>query len=347
MSDPKEPFSLRSDINPILMTECADRDRIFQTHPVVTDKAKIPTPAIKEVTDTIRRAIVHRDPGVAFVGHSRFGKTFAIDVIKETLPQSFPEIPIYSVAAKEHDRPTERSLYTDLLMDCQHGVSDSGTALARRIRLLNLWLATVRRPGGDRLILFVDEAQNWGVEDFTRLRDLSNDMALNGYRLITILFAHFNLLSTRASLLSEQRTDLIGRFLLHPGYFRGASTISDTIEIMKSYDDPEISEFPKGSHISYSEFFLPQKYRGGWRLEQEAGACWAAFEAEAGNQKGHYQVGMQWMSSAIRNFLYLNWQQEHGEPADSGNLWMQSVSASGFADSLSVTQPPSGSGTAG
>jgi len=316
------------------------RDLTFEVHPVVTDKAKIPTPAVKEASGVITSAIVHRDPGVCFVADSRIGKTFAIEVLRQTLPQSFPKLPIFSVAAKEHDRPTERSLYTDLLMDCQHGVADSGTAMARRIRLINLWLATVQASGGDRLILFVDEAQNWAEEDYTRLRDISNDLALHDFRLITLLFAHPNLLATRTSLLASKRTDLIGRFMLHPYDFKGVSSLSELIEILKCYDDPKISEFPRASGISYSQFFLPNEYHNGWRLEKEAGKCWAAFSTEIEQHKGRFQLGMQWLASAIRNFLYANWDIEHGELASADNIWIEAVRASGIKYSLGVTQDP-------
>lgn len=338
MSDTNAVDNFPTDTLALLLRSGAERDQAFEMHPVVTDKAKVPTPAVKDAFEVIRSAIVHRDPGVCFVADSRFGKTFAIDVLLETLPQSFPQLAIFSVVAKGHDRPSERSFYTDLLLDCGHGVTDSGTALARRIRLLNLWHVTVQASGDDRLVLFVDEAQNWGEEEYTWLRDISNDLASHGMRLVTSLFAHSGLLAIRSSLLASKRTDLIGRFMLHPDVFSGVSSLSGLVEVMRCYDDPEVSEFPTGSGISYSRFFRPQMFCAGWRLEKEAGPCWAAFSAEAGKHRGHYQIGMQWIASAIRNFLYAHWQIEHGEPAVLGDIWKEAVSASGFEFSLGVTQ---------
>lgn len=316
------------------------RDQTFEIHPIVTDKAKIPTPAVKDAFEIIKTAIVHRDPGVCFIADSRFGKTFGIDVLRQTLPQCFPKLPVFSVIAKDHDRPTERTLYTDILLDCRHGVTDTGTAIARRMRLLNMWVATMQASGEDRLVMFVDEAQNWTVEDYTRIRDLSNDLASHGIRLITVLFGNPGLITLRASLIGEKRADLIGRFMLHPFYFRGVSSILEMVEVMKCYDSHEISEFPVGSNICYSQFFRPDAYQSGWRLEQEAGKCWAAFSSSAGKHGGNYQVGMQWVASAIRNFLYVYWQAEHGQPYDAGDVWSEAVSASGFEFTLGVTQDP-------
>lgn len=323
---------------PRLLETGVDRDQAFTIHPVVTDKAKMPTPAVKEAFEIIRGVIVHYEPSACFAAESRFGKTYGIDVLRQTLPQSFPGLPMFSVAAKEHDRPSERSLYTDLLLDCRHGAADSGTATARRSRLLNMWIATAQASNSDRLLLFVDEAQNWGEDDYTRLRDLSNDLAAREVRLIVVLFAHPSILVIRTSLLGQRRTDLIGRFMLRPAAFRGVSSLADLAQVAKCYDDPEVSEFPAGTGISYSRFFLPRAYEEGWRLEKEAGRCWAAFSNVAAKHGGNYQLGMQWVTSAIREFLYCHWRAEHGDPADAGDIWDEAVSASGFESALGVIQ---------
>lgn len=110
--------------------------------------------------------------------------------------------------------------------------------------------------------------------------------------------------------------------------------------MMKCYDNSHISEFPVGSGICYSQFFRPNDYKSGWRLENEAANCWAAFSSEAGKHGGNYQVGMQWIASAIRNFLYVHWQAEHGQPYGAGDIWNEAVSASGFEFTLGVTQDP-------
>lgn len=319
----------------------AEREAAFEAHPVVSDLAKVPTPAVRDAFDIVCRAVVHREPGVCFTANSRFGKTYGMAVVRRTLPQTFPGLGIIVVVAKDHPRSSEATFYSDLLLDCGHHAADVGTAISRRNRLLSLWLAMAQACSSDRLLLFIDEAQNWHEDEYTYLRDISNYLAEHGVRLITVLIGHPLLHSVRATFLHAKRTDLIGRFMLHPYPFRGLTSLADAAAVLAAYDNAEISEFPEGSGISYSEFFRPKAFRSGWRLVSEAEACWAAFAAGAGKHAGSYEVGMHWMATAIRDVFYQYWETDRGAPATDGDKWAVAVSASGFEWSLGVTQDPS------
>lgn len=322
----------------LALTRGSEREQLFFHHPVVTDKAKLPTPAIKGSFQVISSAIVHHFPGACFAADSRFGKSYAIAALMQILPESFPDLPIYSVNAKRHDRPSERTFYTDILHDCRHGAADIGTASARRTRLLNMWISGAQASNSDRLLLFIDEAQNWDEFYYTFLRDLSNDLASHDIRMLVVLFAHPSLLVVRTSLLSRERTDLIGRFMMHPMRFRGVASSSDLEEIARCYDDPTISEFPAGSGISYSRFFRPEAYCDGWRLEDDVEQCWRAFSTAAGKQSGQLQIGMQWVANAVRSYFYSHWDVEHGKPFEDGDIWETAVRNSGYATSLGIIQ---------
>ncbi len=329
--------SATKEIPYLFLTPGMEREQMFARHPVVTDKAKLPTPPIKESFEVISSAIIHHMPGVCFAAEARYGKTYGIAHLLQALPQRFPHLPIYSVNAKEHDRPSERTFYTDLLQDCGHGLSDSGTAAARRQRLLNLWFSRTQAVSSNQLLIFVDEAQNWNEYFFTFLRDLSNDLASRDVGLIVVLFAHPSFLIVRTSLLAGQRTDLIGRFMLHPTQFRGVSSQNDLIEIAKCYDNPDISEFPPGTGISYSQFFRPDAFSmNNWRLESEAVQCWSAFTQASKKQSGHFQIGMQWIANAIRDYFYTYWNIEHGEVFPDKDLWEKAVESSGYLTTLGV-----------
>lgn len=311
------------------------RERAFQTHPIVLDRAKFPTATIQTAYDIISQGIVHRDSGVAFIAKFRFGKTYGIDALIAQIKQNF-NIAICSLVAKYHDRNTELSFYTDALQDCGHTGANLGrTAVERRSRLFRMWIAEVQESGGDCLLLFVDEAQNWHEDQWTYLRDLSNDLQRSPYeiRLITVSFAQPLFRSIRESLYEAERMDLVARFMLRVNQFNGIGSLEDTQKLLALYDDPAVSEYPVSSGICYSHFFRPQMYFGGWRLQNEASECWSEFVAAASKHEGKPEVGMLWMASAIRNFLYIHWNSEHGKSAPEMNIWTQAVAESSYESS--------------
>lgn len=310
------------------------REEAFIAHPIVTDKAKFPTPSIKSAFDVIRNAIIQRDPGIAFTADPRFGKTYAIDVLEQFIPESFPEIPIFRSNAKQHQRPSEKALYNDILQDFGFDSTGSGSAASRRNQIVNLMISASQAMNSDRILLFVDEAQNWHENELTWVRDISNDLALSEIRLITAMFAHPELRTIRNTLL-KRRTDLIGRFLVRPHVFRGVQALDQIKEIFSLVDDPDSSSYPIGSGISYSLFFLPNEFdKLGWRLANEATPCWNAFVKQMQKFGGHYEIGMRWLIAALRTWLLSHWEYEHGELPRDMDLWDKAVECSDFGASL-------------
>jgi len=325
---------LEEKIRKTLLKDGEAREDAFLIHPVVINEAILPTRPIKETFETISGIIDRWDPGVGFVADYRVGKTSAIEVIRRNLVVPYPGVPTFSFVAKNHDKNTENALYTDLLVDMHHSLAVSGTAVLKRQRFIRAMLEAAHASNSKRLIVFVDEAQNWAEPDLTRFRDIVNDLAREHVTLTTIMFGHSALMEVRSSLLLSKRTDVVGRFLLHIYEFRGISSLSDLHDLMMSFDDPEVSEFPAESGISYSEFFLPEAYKSGWRLAGEAECCWSSFKNKT--ESDDVQVGMQWISSAIRDFLF--YQKRIDCPGLVGTMsdWARSVNASGFDDTLNI-----------
>ncbi|VVE21068.1 ATP-binding protein [Pandoraea cepalis] len=317
------------------------RDEKLNVHPLIKDQVIAPTPAIKEAFDIVEDALIHYESGVCFVAESRFGKTFAINLIDTTVTQHFANVPRLRVNAKEHDHPTERALYSDLLLDLGHGSPNTGTAIARRIRVFSLMLAAAQTNASDRILLFVDEAQNWKTADFTHMRDLSNDLTRQGISLVVVLFGHHQLHTLRTELRTAKRTDLIGRFLLSPYAFHGVRSEQDLLVTLQCYDDPDIFEFPSRSGVCISSFFLPRAYDAGWRIQREAPACWDAFATFGNHRTGHdAEIGMKWVGGAIRDFLCTHMDDDGRDFQASRDAWIQAVQRSGFEATLS--QDPAG-----
>lgn len=318
------------------LEEGTTRDHFYENHPVTRNEAEIATPPLKAAYATCEGVVVHRDPGTCLLGAFRIGKTTAIAVIVRQLSKTFPKLPVGIAVAKHHDNFTQGTFFSDLLHDFDHAGALSGTAQQKRLRVFNMVLAQARQKASDRYLLIVDEGQNWSEPQWTWLRDFANDLHAKHIRLITLTFGQTTETQMlRQRLLSRGRTDLVGRFLLSPVEFRGLRDEDELRATLEAYDDPQQCEYPVGSGISYSEFYMPVSWRSGWRLAPEAQAMWTEFRnVAARSNHAANNIGMNWIGGAVRNFLF-------GAMLDDGpgfrgapEAWEVAVQATGYESTL-------------
>jgi len=311
------------------------RQEYYLSHPVVTDSLHLATQSVKEVFEIVQHLIIHRFPGSPFVGAFRMGKTLTIQILCEELRRIFPKLTIGTLIAKKHDKPTEKAFWGDALDDYEHGASLYGSAAERRRRFMTMIVAAVRSVSVDHYVFFVDEGQCWTLPEWVWMRDLTNDLKKRGIRTTTIVFAHEELHILRDMLISTGRTDLLGRFFLTPHVFRGLRDGKELHAVMQSLDDPSKHEHPRGSGICMSEFFLPAAYCAGWRLATEAPLLWEAFERVAARQgRNAGDIGMQWVMSSIRAWLFIVAPHDSAGFTSQPESWIAAVDSSAYQGSL-------------
>ncbi|MDG0854781.1 ATP-binding protein [Roseateles puraquae] len=312
------------------------RDRLYVDHPVTRNEVAVATPPLKEAYDIIESVVVHRDPGTCLLGDFRSGKTTTINRTVCALNETFPNLPVGKALAKDHDKFTQGTFFSDLLGDAGHSGEQRGTVQEKRIRCLNMWICHARELDSDRYLLLVDEGQNWGERQWTWLRDLANDLHEKNVRLITVTFGQtWELRKLRQLLLARGRTDLIGRFLLTPRAFRGLRDPEELRQTLQAYDDPAQSAYPIATDISYSEFFMPQAFKGGWRLAHETDRMWNEFKAIAiSKTKIVDSIGMNWINGAVRNFLFAQMPLDGPGFVGKPDMWHLAVRLSGYEDTL-------------
>ncbi|MGM9480293.1 hypothetical protein ACS5PN_03775 [Roseateles sp. NT4] len=334
-NDASDPVAGRRNLRYKALCDAMLRQEFYLSHPVVSDDLIVATEPVREVFNIIQHLLIHRFPGSPFVGDFRMGKTQTIELVSAELRRIFPTIGIGTIIAKHHERPSEGAFYSDTLDDYGHGSARSGTAYDRGLRLLELIVGAVDSLGGNQYLFFIDEGQNWGVAEFEWMRDLTNKLQKRGIKCTTIVFAQEKLRVLRDMLLSTGRKDLIGRFFLKPRAFRGLNTEAELRALMAAFDDPSRHEYPEGSGICMSEFFLPTAYDGGWRLGGEAAALWARLKKVAEESGLEVKnVGMQWVMAAIRSWLFLQAEVDGALFTSRPESWVEAVDASEYESSL-------------
>lgn len=306
------------------------RDSIYMQHPVVRNAVQIVTKSVREAERAISAAILHRDPGTYFVAEPRVGKTTTIEMIKSVLPQTFPGVPVWDVIAKRHISRSEKTFFGDVLIELNQEAAGSMTAARRRGLAFNHLLATCRTLSSDQMVLFIDEGQNWSEFEYELLRDLINDLRKAGIVCVTIIFGHPNLdRKVKADLLGRGRTDLTGRFLVSQHQFRGVSAKEELRDVLGAYDSTQLLQFPRGSEVCYSRFFKPQWFEQGWRLGDETNSAWAGFTSKSRrSDRASTSLGMQWVSGAIRNFLFEINQFDY--PLPTAEIWEHAIGAAAY-----------------
>ena len=320
------------------LTAGVERDRFLLEHPVVVDGAYFATTAVEAMYDQIESCIRHRDTGRCFVGVPRCGKTRAIEVLTSGLQQVYSNLVIISINAKQHDKSTEKGFFGDLLADVSLPYDDKTTALVRRRRFVQYIKTRCSLLNSSTVLMFIDEAQNWHEEEFTWIRDLSNDLLkFDSVTLVLALLAQSAIVLTRSKFRTSNRGDLVGRYLRDPVTLGGVQTQNDLEVVLRCCDDPSLHEYPDYSGVSYAEFFLPKAYAAGWRLEHESPLLWRAVNDEV-MAKGSPSVnfGMAWIMNAIRDFLIRAAPSDADDFIGSVSTWLPAVRAGRYS-SLSMT----------
>lgn len=317
-----------------LLSDVNERIRLLPNHPLNKVPVKILTNAVRTTFLEVCGAAAYKRPGYVFVADFRVGKSTAVTMIREKLQASLPHVAVASVCAQDHrESATERRFWGDMLTGFK--LDDSGTAEDRKKRVMSAILAACREAGGTDFALLIDEGQNWRFTEYTYLRDLLTLMAdPHGIAVTTAIFGDPRLreLCTAAR---QKRKDLWGRFMMQPRVFNGIMTKEDLSSLLKEYDSTKRCEYPAGSGISYTEYFLPQAYANGWRLLGEADALWDALARSAqtvGQDVGN--IGMQWIGSAITRFFTAQLNADYPQFETTDKHWDDAVALSGYVESL-------------
>lgn len=310
-----------------VLTPSEERNRYYLEHPFTTDRAFIATNPIQEAYKEIVTCITHRDSGRCFIANPRTGKTFSIEVLKSALSQVFPNVAIYSINAKSHDGKTEKAFFGDLLEDIGLPFEGNTTATVRRQRIKQNIKAKCSQFHSSMALMFIDESQNWGETELTFLRDITNDLSkFDGILLVAILFAQPEIINTQAKLKSRNRTDLVGRYLRDPLELTGLRNLSDLRAVLEQCDDPMQHEYPPYSGIALTEFFLPQAYLAGWRLNKEASKLWNAILSEVKIKSNEeISIGMAWIMSSIRDFMFQSMKLDSEFFSSEKDMWVTAV----------------------
>jgi len=271
-------------------------------HPLVRRHYRVATAAIEELVDLVEHCVRLLIPGALVHARPRMGKTHAIDYVALHLNRRRPDLLVLRMSCEHHRTQFEGPFFSALLAaagvrDTQpSSISQKRFALARRISE-QLQLRT-----GHIVVLFCDEAQRLSTHALEWLRDVHDQLAQQGLRLITFLVGQPQLMEHKAQYQLAGAEQIVARFMIEQLHFRGIATAEAAATCLSSYD---MTRYPETSGPTFPEFFSPLAWHAGLRLEHSAAHVWNAFvQAHASAQlPGAIEIQMDYFTRAVEAVL--------------------------------------------
>lgn len=243
------------------------RAQLVATHPLFDRQTIVTTPAIDNLNRQIRRAALLGEMGLCFSAASGIGKSTALVAARAYIRREMKGVPVVIHSFRNNQVPSIRGFYKHLLCSVQHASTKGETADLRQ-RVTQRFISEALCSDRKMIVLLVDEAQAMKTQDFLFLKDLDNDLADAGVRLLSVFMAQEpDFSEVRKTIHAEGRLDLIGRFLMRPLRFDGFRTVED---FRVWFHDIDCHEFPVGSGWTWTRFFFPEAWENGFRMEYEA-----------------------------------------------------------------------------
>lgn len=274
-----------------------------------------------------------RRPGTALFGDFRDGKSTAIHMIMSEAKAEFPHVALGYLSAEEGAPFTDRKFWGDALMS--FNLDFSGGSQERKNRFRNAIVTACQENRGSEFWLFIDEGQEWTEKEYTLLRNMSNRLRNHDRIVFSTVIVGDSKLPTLANSFKAKRKDLLGRFLINMHSFHGVTSREELEFYLAEHDNTKRCEYPIGSTICFSEFFMPKSFAKGWRLANESELAWRAFSDAAkdvGKNVGN--IGMQWIKEVVERFLTTNLLQDGDDFTSSQTYWDDAVTQSNYVGSL-------------
>lgn len=301
-------------------------------HPIETGSYRLPTKEIINLYAVVSRWISNRSPGGIIYGRPRLGKTRAISMLEFQLKKEFGEdLQIFKMLCSQH-KPSENRFYTDLLREIGHFAYNQGKSEIKKERLIKYFIERAQSSYHKKIILFIDEAHMLYESDYNWLMDIYNQLDRYNITMTVILVGQDELMFQKSAFIASCKMQIVGRFMVHEYMFSGIKSKEELEYCLNAYD--ELTEFPEDSGCSYTEYFFPQAFQDGKRLNNEADFILEKFEEVRANNNisSDFELPMQYFTLFIDNCMTVFGQNGKGIYWPNSDTWEESIKLCGYIE---------------
>jgi hypothetical protein len=216
-------------------------------HPLLRRHYRVATTAIESFVDLVERCLRVLIPGALVYARPRMGKTHAIDYVCLHLGRSRPDVLTLRMSCEHHRSDFEGPFFSALLIAAgASGGALKATNTDKRQELIRRLRERLAARRGHIVVLFCDEAQRQSKNAYEWLRDVHDQLAYHGIRLISFLVGQPQLLGQKGRFQMGGDEQIVARFMIEQLEFSGIQDAADAATCLAGYDQtryPEHSEF--------------------------------------------------------------------------------------------------------
>ncbi|SOE63578.1 AAA domain-containing protein [Burkholderia sp. D7] len=251
------------------------------------------------------------------------GKSIAMEFAINRLSQVVSQLPCVSFNAQTNYVPSVRAFFKEFLTALHHDKTTGETwELRNRVRRRLEEVAVTSSSG--MVILWVDEAQALNVADFLFIRDVQNGLRDIHADLLVFMTGEEPYLHRRIEEAKWSASPAVADRFAMKRMWLGGYGLNETRELFGMVDT---SVWPTTSGITWTQFFLPEAFEAGFRLQSQAMACTSALEsAKLLSKEGHCQARL--LKMVVQRFMLDQAHQDCPEFLASPDAWSDAVSDS-------------------
>jgi hypothetical protein len=318
-------------------------------HPVIRQEYAVFTPPMNDMIDTIGDWIDRRVSGGYIYGPSRFGKSRTVKWhLKTVLEERFKTVLPLVVWSRRDSAMTEAEFWNALLGAAKFEFYDALKPKRRQIAkfLFQQRLVTLASQArGNYVVLMIDEAHDVTLKEWKWLLGLQNELDDQGIRMSVFSVGSHGLTFQPDYFARTGDGHITARFFACDKRFHGIASPDELGYVMGGYDVD--SEWPKNSGVSYLQYFAPDEFAIGMRLEHCKDAIWMAFDELTPqtvklNKKIPFEIPMQHLSHATERMLHRLASGEAWDQVTNYKSWLETISKTGFSNYMRVISASGG-----
>lgn len=287
----------------------------------------IETPVLKRLEDQLHHWLRTGMTGGLILGKYRIGKTRAIEYVSSRLINRYKEsIPVKRITISLRDVRTVASVFKNLCFALDIPINQRTTADDMANDLTHCLGEMAIENTTKQVVLIVDEMQRLNVNQINAFSELYDNLSQLKINLSVFFVGNLGSSYPLLETIMDEKYELIrGRFFTHTFDIYGLQNRKDIHFCLKEFDK------------YYTEYYLPNDFKQGWRLASLSSATWDIFEDNYKKPLKLDSWAMQYFIAAIRILLvdYLpRYDVNDNEAVDE--MIIASIDASGLAPNLVV-----------